>query len=51
MLEQVSKIEKDFLMGKIDSDQALLRLESLWLLTRVNHNILIGKEIYFYSSI
>jgi hypothetical protein len=29
MLEQVSKIEKDFLMGKIDSDQALLRLESL----------------------
>jgi len=29
MLEQVSLIEKDFLMGKIDSNQAKLRLESL----------------------
>ena len=29
MLEQVSLIEKDFLMGKIDSDQAKIRLESL----------------------
>jgi hypothetical protein len=43
MLEQVSLIEKDFLMGRIDSDQAEIRLESLWLLTRVNHNILICK--------
>jgi hypothetical protein len=29
MLEQVSLIEKDFLMGRIDSDQAEIRLESL----------------------